>query len=119
MLHLAVFADVAFHELHVFAHDLELGIVEVRDFGRIGLGPTDEHGVRVFERRTLGGGGDAVLDLHKEHVADDAEPFGRDLQAELGIVEVDVGPQFACLVCRGSRKVHVAGLVHARTCPVP
>ena len=119
MLHLAVFADVAFHEFHVFAHDLELGIVEVHDFGRIGLGTTDEHGVRVFERRTLGGGGDAVLDLHKEHVADDAQTFDRDLQAELGIAEVDVGPQFACLVCRVSRSVHVAVLVHARTCPVP
>lgn len=92
MLHLRVFGDVAFHQIHVFAHGFELGISQIRNLRRFILRPTDKHCIRVLERRSLRRRSDAILNLHEKHVAHNAQALSRNLEIEFGIVEINIRP---------------------------
>ena len=70
--HSAEFGDVLFHETHLLVDVPEFLLVEFHHVVGVSFRPANQYRVGIFERRTLCRRGDAVLDLHKEHVSHDA-----------------------------------------------
>ena len=108
--HGAEFGDVLFHEPHLLVNGFEFFVIGFDDILGIGFRPADQHRVGVFKRSALPGGGDAVFNLHQEHVAYDAQSLGCQTQSQHRIAQVGV-PRVLDFLC--------GFLAHALTCPVP
>ena len=112
--HRAKFRDVLFHGSHLFVDIIKLFPVRCDDIRSIGLRPTNQYRIRVFKRRALRSGSNAVFDLYKKHITDDAQSFGCQSQPKHWIIQVRIPRVLVVLY------VFLHGfVVHTLTCPVP
>ena len=101
LFHRAELVDIHLHQANLLVDGAPVLIGRRVQAFCVLVRPTDEHGIRILKRRALPCGRNAVLDLHQEHVADDAQPFRGDFHDTARITHPFLHS------------------VHARTCPLP
>ena len=107
VLPLAKLRDAFLAPVELLADVVVLPFRRGDDIRRVLLRPSDEDGVGVFQGGAFDGRGNAVLDVHQEHVAHRAQPGRRQPQGRLGVVIHHVA-HIADRVCH-----------YFLTCPLP